>query len=74
MDDAKLKAAVDALLAKHPQEAVAVYLNAFNGNERGELAESQDAARRRHALAVGRTEAERGRPRPQRSASQKPAE
>ena len=30
MDDAKLKAAVDALLAKHPPEAVAVYLNAFN--------------------------------------------
>ena len=29
--DAKLKAAVDNLLAKHPQEAVAVYLNAFNG-------------------------------------------
>jgi hypothetical protein len=31
VDDAKLKAAVDNLLAKHPQEAVAVYLNAFNG-------------------------------------------
>ena len=30
MDDAKLKAAVDGLLAKHPPEAVAVYLNAFN--------------------------------------------
>jgi hypothetical protein len=29
--DAKLKAAVDQVLAKHPQEAVAVYLNAFNG-------------------------------------------
>jgi hypothetical protein len=29
--DEKLKAAVDALLAKHPPEAVAVYLNAFNG-------------------------------------------
>ena len=29
--DAKLKAAVDTLLAKHPPEAVAVYLNAFNG-------------------------------------------
>jgi hypothetical protein len=29
--DEKLKAAVDALLAKHPAEAVAVYLNAFNG-------------------------------------------
>jgi hypothetical protein len=29
--DAKLKAAVDALLAKHPPEPVAVYLNAFNG-------------------------------------------
>lgn len=29
--DAKLKAAVDQLLAKHPPEAVAVYLNAFNG-------------------------------------------
>ena len=30
MDDAKLKAAIDALLAKYPGEAVAVYLNAFN--------------------------------------------
>ena len=30
MDDAKLKAAVEALLSKHPHEAVAVYLNAFN--------------------------------------------
>src|SRR5579859_2194786 len=30
MDDAKLKAAVDGLLAKFPPEAVAVYLNAFN--------------------------------------------
>ena len=30
MDDAKLKAAVDTLLAKYPHETVAVYLNAFN--------------------------------------------
>ncbi len=30
MDDAKLKAAVDTLLAKHPPEAAIVYLNAFN--------------------------------------------
>src|SRR4051794_27020150 len=30
MEDAKLKGAVDALLAKYPPEAVAVYLNAFN--------------------------------------------
>jgi hypothetical protein len=30
MDDAKLKSAVDTLLAKYPGEAVAVYLNAFN--------------------------------------------
>ena len=30
MDDAKVRAAGDALLAKHPPEAVAVYLNAFN--------------------------------------------
>jgi hypothetical protein len=30
MDDDKLKAAVDALLAKHQREAVAVYLHAFN--------------------------------------------
>jgi hypothetical protein len=30
MDDAKLKAAVDGLLAKYPSEVVAVYLNAFN--------------------------------------------
>ncbi|MCW5554214.1 MAG: hypothetical protein KIS67_18905 [Verrucomicrobiae bacterium] len=30
MDDEKLKAAVDVLLAKYPHETVAVYLNAFN--------------------------------------------
>jgi hypothetical protein len=30
MDDAKLRAAVDVLLAKYPPEAVAVYLHAFN--------------------------------------------
>jgi len=30
VEDAKLKVAVDTLLAKHPAEAVAVYLNAFN--------------------------------------------
>ncbi len=30
VEDAKLKIAVDTLLAKHPAEAVAVYLNAFN--------------------------------------------
>jgi hypothetical protein len=30
MDDAKLNAAVDALLAKYPPETVAVYLHAFN--------------------------------------------
>lgn len=29
MDEAKLKAAVDAILAKYPREVVAVYLNAF---------------------------------------------
>ena len=31
MDDAKLKQAVDSLLAKHPPEVVALYLHAFNG-------------------------------------------
>ncbi len=30
VDDTKLKSAIDALLAKYPPEAVAVYLNAFN--------------------------------------------
>ncbi len=30
MDDAKLKTAVDGLLAKYPTEVVAVYLNAFD--------------------------------------------
>ncbi|MBI3849401.1 MAG: hypothetical protein HY298_03770 [Verrucomicrobia bacterium] len=30
MDDGKLRSAVDTLLAKHPPEATAVYLNAFN--------------------------------------------
>jgi len=30
MDDAKLKVAVEALLAKYPPETVAVYLHAFN--------------------------------------------
>jgi hypothetical protein len=29
VEDGKLKAAVDTILAKHPQEVVAVYLNAF---------------------------------------------
>ena len=31
MDEAKLKEAVDAMLAKYSNEMVAVYLNAFNG-------------------------------------------
>ena len=31
MADDKLKAAVEVLLAKHPAETVALYLNAFNG-------------------------------------------
>ena len=36
MDDAKLKSAVDVLVAKYPPEAVAVYLHAFNDmNETG---------------------------------------
>jgi hypothetical protein len=30
MDDAKIRAAVDTLLSKHPPEVVAVYLHAFN--------------------------------------------
>jgi len=30
VEDSKLRAAVDGLLAKYPQETVAVYLNAFN--------------------------------------------
>jgi hypothetical protein len=30
IEDAKLKAAIEPLLAKYPHEAVAVYLNAFN--------------------------------------------
>jgi hypothetical protein len=30
MDDAKLRAAVDVILGKYPQEVVGVYLNAFN--------------------------------------------
>ena len=30
MDDAKLKPAIEMLLAKYPPEAVAIYLNAFN--------------------------------------------
>lgn len=30
MDDAKLRPAIDALLAKYPREPVAVYLHAFN--------------------------------------------
>jgi hypothetical protein len=30
VDDAKLKSAVDTLVAKYPPEAVAVYLHAFN--------------------------------------------
>ena len=30
VEDAKLKSAIDSLLAKHPPETVAVYLNCFN--------------------------------------------
>jgi hypothetical protein len=30
VDDAKLKSAIETLLAKYPPEIVAVYLNAFN--------------------------------------------
>jgi hypothetical protein len=30
MDDAKLKSAIETLLAKNPPEVVAIYLNAFN--------------------------------------------
>ncbi len=30
MDDAKLKSAIDVLVAKYPPEVVAIYLNAFN--------------------------------------------
>jgi hypothetical protein len=30
MDDAKLRTAVDTVLAKYPPEVVTVYLNAFN--------------------------------------------
>jgi len=30
VEDAKLKGAVETLVAKYPHEAVAVYLNAFN--------------------------------------------
>jgi hypothetical protein len=30
MDDAKLNNAINAVLEKHPQEVVAIYLNAFN--------------------------------------------
>jgi hypothetical protein len=30
VDDVKLKAAIETVLSKHPHEAVAVYLNAFN--------------------------------------------
>lgn len=36
IEDAKLKTAVDTLIAKYPREVVAVYLNAFNSmNETG---------------------------------------
>jgi hypothetical protein len=36
LDDAKLKNAVDTLLAKHPKEVVIIYLNAFsNMNDQG---------------------------------------
>jgi hypothetical protein len=30
MDDAKLRSAVDGLMAKYPPEVVAIYLHAFN--------------------------------------------
>jgi hypothetical protein len=53
MDDAKLKPAIEALLAKYPHEAVAVYLNAFNEMNTANWANLQAALESDTRLQLG---------------------
>ena len=53
VDDAKLKAAVDGLLAKHPPEAVIVYLNAFNEMNEANWASLRDLLEKDPRLQLG---------------------
>lgn len=53
MDDAKLKGAVDGLLAKYPPEAVAVYLNAFNDMNEANWANLKSMLESDHRLQLG---------------------
>ncbi|HNQ72578.1 MAG TPA: hypothetical protein PKN95_03110 [Verrucomicrobiota bacterium] len=53
MSDEKLKAAVEALLAKYPPEAVAVYLNAFNGMNEANWANLQQLLANDPRLQLG---------------------
>lgn len=53
VEDANLKAAIDALLTKYPPEAVAVYLNAFNDMNQANWANLQDVLKTDSRLQLG---------------------
>jgi hypothetical protein len=53
IDDAKLKSAVEALLAKYPPEAAAVYLNAFNDMNEANWANLKTMLETDHRLQLG---------------------
>ena len=53
MDDAKLKSAIEVLLAKYPPEAVAVYLNAFNDMNQANWANLKSALESDSRLQLG---------------------
>lgn len=53
MDDAKLAAAIETLLAKYPQEVVAVYLNAFNDMNEVEWANLRAILEKDQRLQLG---------------------
>jgi len=53
VEDEKLKAAIETLLAKYPHEAVAVYLNAFNGMNEADWANLQELLKNDTRLQLG---------------------
>ncbi|MGO8838258.1 MAG: hypothetical protein ACLQAH_10590 [Limisphaerales bacterium] len=53
MDDAKLKSAMETLLAKYPPEVVAVYLNAFNDMNEANWANLKSALESDARLQLG---------------------
>ena len=55
MEDAKLKSAIEALLAKYPPEAVAVYLNAFNDMNEANWANLKNVLESDPRLQLGST-------------------